>query len=147
MTLIGVGRQTWKRTPSAMFRAIARRRSPVRRPRFARVAELAESQFVLTNPFCEAKQRKARRFSRRPTWIRAEKRAGAKQRILKADPQPARPRLTVRNAAQATTELPPNGLKYLLHAVQTNAADEMHAVGTPLLIRHVLPPHFSGRGG
>jgi hypothetical protein len=97
--------------------------------RLPRVTELTEADLVRGHALRQRKQRKLRSRTHRARRVRPQVRARAQQRILKACPQPAAADLAVGNAPQPPAELPADGAENLVHAVETDAAHEMSAVG------------------
>src|SRR5262249_49493636 len=105
----------------------------------AGIAELAEAQFVGADAFGKAEQREARCLAQRTARVRAQERARAQQWILKADPEPARPGLAVRDTPEPPAELAADGLKDLLDRLQANAADEMDPVRNVRIVANRAP--------
>ncbi|HWI39495.1 MAG TPA: hypothetical protein VNU64_23820 [Burkholderiales bacterium] len=127
MTPIGVGRQTWKRTPFADVAALARRAEvEVRALRLARIAELAERHLARIDAFGEAELRKLVGRPHFTAWVGPQIWTRAQQRVLEAHPQPPRADFAVRNALQMPAERAADGGEDLFDAVEADAADQMH---------------------
>src|SRR3954452_12186731 len=111
----------------------------IRRARLAGIAELAEAHVLRCNILRQAQQRKARRLAECAARIGPQERTGAQKRILEAHPQATRARLAVRNPSQPAAERRADCTENLLDAVQSDAADQMNAVGHIGSLRHLVP--------
>src|SRR6476660_10554356 len=110
------------------------------RARLTGIAELAEAYVLRCNILRQAQQRKARRLAECAARVGPQERTGAQERILEAHPQATWARLAVRNPSQPAAERRADGTENLLDAVQSDAADQMNAIGHIRGLRHFGSP-------
>ena len=99
--------------------------------RLAGIAEFAETDVAGCDAFGERQQRKTIGRTDFAGGIRTQKRAGAQQRILPADPKLAAADFAVRDAFEMRAEGFTDGAKDIFDGVETDAADEMNVHGAP----------------
>src|SRR5690606_23976396 len=107
----------------------------IRGARFARIAELSETNVPRLRARPETQRKEADPSAEPPLFVRLEERSRAQQRPLPAYPQPPAAHFSIRTTLDVRLHGRADRLEHLLGGIEADAADEVHVYGHGALTR------------